>query len=278
MLTRRRPTARASADESHAMTDSTSRTYPEFDGKVVVVTGGSAGIGRAIASAFAHNGAKVIVAGRNFEAASRAVAEIARDAGAQALAVQTDVGVPEQCDALIDAAVKHFGAVDILVNNAAYFAPIPLLDVSAEDSLRFLDINFRGPLFCGRALARWATANRRPGVIVNVSSISGARPAPGCGLYSATKAALNSLTKSMALEWSPKRIRVNGVAPGHVDTEGVKEDFKTGRLDYEAMIGAIPARRIAAVSDIADIVLFLASERSRHVAGATVTIDGGESL
>ena len=121
-------------------------------------------------------------------------------------------------------------------------------------------------------------ANQRAGVIVNVSSISGARPAPGCGLYSATKAALNSLTKSMALEWSPKGIRVNGVAPGHVDTEGVKQDFESGRLDYAAMIGAIPARRIAAVADIADIVLFLASERSRHVAGATVTIDGGESL
>jgi NAD(P)-dependent dehydrogenase (short-subunit alcohol dehydrogenase family) len=260
------------------MTDSASRAYPEFDGKVVVVTGGSAGIGRAIASAFAHNGAKVVVAGRDFEAASRAVAEIERDAGAPALAVRTDVGVPAQCDALIDAAVKHFGAVDILVNNAAYFALVPLLDVSSDDSLRFLDINFRGPLFCGRALARWAIANQRPGVIVNVSSISGARPAPGCGLYSATKAALNSLTKSMALEWSPKGIRVNGVAPGHVDTEGVKEDFKTGRLDYQAMIRAIPARRIANVADIADIVLFLGSDRSRHVAGATVTIDGGESL
>ena len=260
------------------MTNFSIRAYPEFDGKVVVVTGGGSGIGRAIASAFADNGAKVVIAGRNFEAASRAVAEIARDAGAQALAIQTDVGVPEQCDALIDAAVQHFGAVDILVNNAAYFALIPLLDVTSDDCLRFVDINFRGPLFCGRALARWATANQRPGAIVNVSSISGARPAPGCGLYSATKAALNSLTKSMALEWSPRGIRVNGVAPGHVDTEGVKEDFKTGRLDYEAMIGAIPARRIANVADIADIALFLASDRSRHVAGATVTIDGGESL
>jgi NAD(P)-dependent dehydrogenase (short-subunit alcohol dehydrogenase family) len=174
--------------------------------------------------------------------------------------------------------VKQFGAVDILVNNAAHFALVPLLDATAEDSQRFLDANLRGPLFCGRALARWAIANKRPAAIVNVSSISGARPAYGCGLYSASKAALNSLTKSMAFEWSSHGVRVNGVAPGHVDTEGVKEDFKTGRLDYEAMIRSIPARRIAEVADIADIVLFLASDRARHVVGTTVTIDGGESL
>ena len=260
------------------MTSSTSPAPSEFAQKVVVVTGGSAGIGYAIARAFAGSGAQVVVAGRNLEAAKLAADEFARDFSAQTLGVQTDVSVPEECEALIEAAVKRFGSVDILVNNAAYFALIPLLDAAAEDASRFLATNFCGPLFCGQALARWVVANKRTGVIVNVSSISGARPAFGCGLYSATKAALNSLTKSMAFEWTPKGIRVNGVAPGHVNTDGVLADFASGRLDHDAMIGAIPARRIADVADIANLVLFLSSEQSRHIVGATLTIDGGESL
>jgi NAD(P)-dependent dehydrogenase (short-subunit alcohol dehydrogenase family) len=250
----------------------------EFAGKIAVVTGGGAGIGRAIALAFAKGGANIVVAGRNFEAAQRAAGEIARETGVQTLAFQADVGAADQCEKLIAASVAHFGAVDILVNNAAYFALVPLLDASAEDAASFLRTNLCGPLFCGQAMARWAVANGRTGAIVNVSSISGARPAFGCGLYSATKAALNSLTKSMALEWSPKGVRVNGVAPGHVDTEGVLADFEAGRLDREAMVARIPARRIAEAAEIADAVLFLASERARHIAGATLTVDGGESL
>jgi NAD(P)-dependent dehydrogenase (short-subunit alcohol dehydrogenase family) len=260
------------------MMDSGSSARKEFDQKVVIVTGGGAGIGRAVARAFAQSGARIVVAGRNVDAARLAAAAIERDFGAQAFAFQTDVSVPDGCNALIDAAVARFGSVDILVNNAAYFALVPLLDVDAEDASRFLYTNFCGPMFCGQALARWIVANRRAGVIVNVSSISGARPAYGCGLYSAAKAALNSLTRSMALEWTEKGIRVNGVAPGHVNTEGVKADFESGRLDYDAMIRNIPAHRVADVADIAETVLFLASDRSRHVVGATLTIDGGESL
>ena len=260
------------------MTDPTSPAPSEFDQKVVIVTGGGAGIGRAIADAFARRGANVVVAGRNFDAAKAAVAEIERDWGRPALAVQTDVGLPKDCDELIAATLTRFGAVDVLVNNAAYFAVIPLLDSRPEDAARFLYTNFCGPMFCGQAMARWVAANRRTGAIVNVSSISGARPALGCGLYAATKAALNSLTKSMAFEWTSKGVRVNGVAPGHVDTEGVKSDFETGRLDYRAMLEAIPAHRIADVMDVANAVLFLSGEQSRHIVGQTLTIDGGKSL
>jgi 3-oxoacyl-[acyl-carrier protein] reductase len=260
------------------MTNFSSHAQSEFEQKIVIVTGGSAGIGRAVANAFAKSGAKVVVAGRNLEAASLAAGEIERHAGTQALAVQADVGVPRDCDELIAATLRRFGAVDILVNNAAYFAVIPLLESRPEDAARFLYTNFCGAMFCGQALARWVAANKRTGVIVNVSSISGARPAFGCGLYAASKAALDSLTKSMAFEWTSKGIRVNGVAPGHVNTDGVKLDFETGRLDYHAMLGAIPAHRIADVVEIANVVLFLSGERSRHIVGQTLTVDGGESL
>ncbi len=250
----------------------------EFAGKVAVVTGGSAGIGRAIARAFAQRGAHVVVAGRNVEAAEKAAEEIARETRVSALAAQTDVAAPEQCERLIQQAVAHFGAVDVLVNNAAYFALVPLLDADPRAASRFLDTNLLGPLHCARALARWAIEAKRAATIVNVSSIAGARPAPGCGLYSASKAALDMLTQSMALEWTGKGVRVNGVAPGHVATPGVLADFAAGRLDREAMTARIPAGRIADGEDIADVVLFLSSEKSRHVVGQTVTVDGGEAM
>jgi NAD(P)-dependent dehydrogenase (short-subunit alcohol dehydrogenase family) len=250
----------------------------EFKDKVVVVTGGSAGIGRGIAGAFAKSGARLVIAGRNVEAARRAVDEISHDFGGEAIAVQADMMRPQDCEALIAAAIAQLGAVDVLVNNAAHFALVPALEASAEDAGRFLDTNLLGPLFAAQAFARWTIANRRKGAIVNVSSISGARPAPGCALYSASKAALNSLTRSLALEWTALGVRVNAVAPGHVDTEGVRQDFAAGRLDFEAMVARIPAHRIADANDVAEAVMFLASERSRHIAGAILTIDGGESL
>ena len=260
------------------MPDRHSRADCEFAHRIVVVTGGSAGIGRAVAQRFAESGAHVVIAGRNIEVANRAADEIARETKVAALAVQTDVGVPEQCEKLIAEAVAHFGAVDVLVNNAAHFALVALVEAGAEEAARFLDANVLGPLHCARALARWAIEAKRAAAIVNISSIAGARPAPGCGLYAASKAALDSLTKTMALEWSAKGIRVNGVAPGHVNTEGVMADFAAGRLDYAAMIARIPAGRIADVRDVAEAVIFLASEKSRHIVGQTLTVDGGEGF
>ena len=254
------------------------RRWPEFADKVIVVTGGGAGIGRGIVRALAENGAKIVIAGRNRQAAEASAEESIREFGVEALAVQTDVSVAAQCEALIETAVRRFGAVHGLVNNAALFALIPLLQASADDHDRMLATNTRGPLLCAQALARWTIGNKRTSVIVNVSSIAGARPAQGCGLYSASKAALNSLTQSMALEWTPQGVRVNGVAPGHVETEGVRADFEAGRLDYERMTSAIPARRIADVAEVAEAVLFLLSDRSRHVVGATLTVDGGEAM
>lgn len=267
-----------STEEAAPAPDSCPPSDLEFARKVVVVTGGSAGIGRAVARRFARRGAHVVIAGRNIDAANRAAEEIARETKVAALAAPVDVGIPEQCEKLVAETVAHFGAVDVLVNNAAHFALLPLLEAGPGEIAQFLDTNVRGPLLCARALARWAVGARRSATIVNISSISGSRPAAGCGLYSASKAALDSLTRSMALEWTGRGIRVNAVAPGHVNTEGVMADFAAGRLDYQAMIGRIPAGRIADVQDIAEAVIFLASEKSRHIVGQTLTVDGGEGF
>ncbi len=260
------------------MSSASTGHWPELQGKVFIVTGGGAGIGRGVVAALAANGARVAIAGRDLATAQRSADDAAHEFGALTFAVNADVAVPADCEALVRTTLDRFGQIDGLVNNAAWFSLIPLLDADPEAFTRMFATNIQGPLFCAQALARWAIAAQKPAAIVNVSSIAGARPAPGCGLYSASKAALDSLTKTLALEWGPQRVRVNGVAPGHVDTEGVRADFASGRMDRDRMLAAIPARRIADVADIAEVVLFLLSERSRHVMGATLTIDGGEAM
>jgi 3-oxoacyl-[acyl-carrier protein] reductase len=158
------------------------------------------------------------------------------------------------------------------------FAVLPLIEADAVEAARFFAVNTIGPLNSSRAFARWAIDHGRGGAIVNVSSIAAGRAAPGLGLYSASKAALDSLTRSMAVEWAEKGLRVNAVAPGHVATEGVLEDLRTGRLDERTVLARIPAGRIADGSDIADAVLFLCSDRARHILGQVLTVDGGEAF
>jgi NAD(P)-dependent dehydrogenase (short-subunit alcohol dehydrogenase family) len=251
----------------------------EFDAKVAVVTGGGAGIGFAIARAFVREGARVAIVGRTEATLTHAARAIEEECGRPVLAVPADVAEAADCERLVATTVDKLGAVDILVNNAARFAVLPLIDADAAEAARFFAVNAIGPLNAARAFARWAIDHERGGAIVNVSSIAAGRPAPGLGLYSATKAALDSLTRTMAVEWAGKGLlRVNAVAPGHVATAGVLQDLKTGRLDEKAVLARIPAGRIADGDDIADAVLFLCSDRARHILGQVLSVDGGESF
>jgi NAD(P)-dependent dehydrogenase (short-subunit alcohol dehydrogenase family) len=260
------------------VTDSTAWQPLEFDGKVALVTGGAAGIGYAIARAFARQGAWVAIAGRTKDTLIRSAAAIEDECGPPVVPVAADVAEPADCERMIAATVERLGAVDILVNNAARFAVVPLIDADAAEAARFFAVNAIGPLNAGRAFARWVIDHGRSGAIVNVSSIAAGRPAAGVGLYSASKAALDSLTRSMAVEWAGRGLRVNAVAPGHVATEGVLEDFRTGRLDEKAVLARIPAGRIADGDDIAEAVLFLCSDRARDILGHVLTVDGGEGF
>ena len=259
-------------------TDKSGGEAREFAGEFAIVTGGGSGIGYGIARGFARQGARVAIAGRTLDRLAHSAGAIEEECGSPVLAVEADVATPSDCERIVAATVERFGEVDVLINNAAYFALLPLIDADAAGVSRFLDINVAGPLQCARAFAKWAIEHGRRGAIVNVSSIAATRPSPALGLYSASKAALDSLTRSMALEWTGKGVRVNAVAPGHVNTEGVEEDFRAGRLDEKAMVSRIPAGRFADVDDIADAVLFLCSERARHIVGQVLTVDGGEGF
>ncbi len=242
------------------------------------MTGGGAGIGYAIARAFAREGARVAIAGRTEDTLTQAAKTIEAECGLPVLPIPADVADAADCERLIATTVDRLGAVDILVNNAALFAVLPLIEADAAQAARFFAVNAIGPLNAARAFARWAIDHGRGGAIVNVSSIAAGRPALNAGLYSASKAALDSLTRSMAVEWAGKGLRVNAVAPGHVATEGVLEDLRTGRLDEKALLAHIPAGRIADGADIADAVLFLCSARARHILGQVLTVDGGEAF
>ncbi len=242
------------------------------------MTGGATGIGFAIARAFAREGARVAIAGRTAATLTHAASAIEEECGQSVLAVPADVAAAADCERLIATTVDKFGAVDILVNNAARFAVLPLIDADGAEAARFFAVNAIGPVNAARAFARWAIDHKRGGAIVNVSSIAAGRPAPGLGLYSATKAALDSLTRTMAVEWAGNGLRVNAVAPGHVATEGVLADFKTQRLDEKVVLARIPAGRIADGDDVADAVVFLCSDRARHILGQVLNVDGGESF
>jgi NAD(P)-dependent dehydrogenase (short-subunit alcohol dehydrogenase family) len=250
----------------------------EFDGKVAIVTGGAKGIGYAIARAFARQGARVAIAGRTRETLTRSAEAIEKEYVRPVLAVPADVAEAADCERLVAETVRRFGAIDILVNNAALFSVVPMIDTDAAEATRFFAVNAIGPLNAARAFARWAIDHKRGGAIVNISSIAAGRPALNVGLYSASKGALDSLTRSMAVEWAGHGLRVNAVAPGHVATEGVLEDLRTGRLDEKAVLARIPAGRIADGDDIAEAVLFLCSERARHILGHILTVDGGEGF
>jgi 3-oxoacyl-[acyl-carrier protein] reductase len=246
-----------------------------MDGKTALVTGGSRGIGRATCELLAEYGASVVVNFRSREGEAARVAKAIAKAGGRATAVGADIADPEQAHALVEEAVRLYGRLDVLVNNAGIWEEGPLLTMSPARWHRTLAINLDGTFYCAQAAAR-VMKRQRSGRIVNLSSTAGQRGEALHGQYAATKGAVIALTKSWAPELAPYGIYVNCVAPGWVDTEMTAESLQGA--GGRAISRAIPLRRVGTARDIAAAVLFLASDACRFVTGEIFNINGGAVL
>ena len=242
----------------------------DLTGRVAVVTGGSRGIGRAVAEAFAAQGASVVVASRKVEACEEAVAAI-RAVGGEALAVPTHVGDLDDLQRLADSAASKYGGIDILVNNAANPVAQPIGGITAEAFAKSFEVNVRGPLFLFQACLPHLLASDHASV-VNVISAGAFLSTPGVSMYGAGKAALLSFTRSMAAESAARGIRVNALAPGATDTTMVRS---TGPEALASMARASHLKRLADPDEMVGAVLYMASDAGSFMTGQCLTGDGG---
>lgn len=246
----------------------------DFTDKVAVVTGGSRGIGRAIALRLAAGGARVVVNYRGNEAAANEVVAQIKAQGGEAIAVQADVSRVEEAEALIETARKAFGRVDILVNNAGTTRDTLIMRMSEEDWDVVLDTNLKGAFNCIKAAAR-PMMRQRYGRIVNITSVSGLAGNPGQANYASAKAGLIGLTKTVAKELGSRNITCNAVAPGYVPTD------LTASLPPELVQQAVersPLGRAGTPEDIAAAVAFLVSDEAGFITGQVLAVDGGLAL
>jgi len=243
----------------------------EATGKVVIVTGGSKGLGRAMALGFAEGGADVVVASRKL-GACEAVADEVRRMGRRALAVSCHVADWDQCSALVDAAVAEFGRIDVLVNNAG-IAPVPPSLLAVTDDLfdKTIAVNLKGPL---RLIALGAEHMAEGGSVINISSKAALHPQPFTVVYAAAKAGLNALTMAAATEYGPRGIRVNAIVCGTFHTDSLHASLPSEEA-RAAMASNVALGRIASADEIVGTALFLASDASSYLTGQLVVLDGG---
>jgi NAD(P)-dependent dehydrogenase (short-subunit alcohol dehydrogenase family) len=248
----------------------------DLSNRVALVTGGSRGIGRAIALALARAGARVVVASRKFEGVDAVAAEI-RSQGGQALPLEAHVGDETAIARLVERSLETFGGIDIAVNNAAtnpHFGP--LLTATASQWDKILDINLRGAFFLCQQVAPHMKA-RGGGKIVNIASIAGLRPSTGMGVYCVAKAGLIMLTQVLARELGPDKIQVNALAPGVIRTRLSSALWETPAV-AEGIAASTPIGRLGDVDDVVGAAVYLVSPHSDFVTGAVLVVDGGLSL
>jgi 3-oxoacyl-[acyl-carrier protein] reductase len=245
----------------------------QLKNKVAVVTGASKGIGAAIAKKFAAAGASVVVNyATSREGADAVVAEITK-AGGKAVAVQGDMSRQADIDRLFAETKQAFGKLDVLVNNAGIFEFRPLEAIDTEHFHKQFNLNVLGLLLATKKAAE--LFGEAGGVVINTSSVVAVSPQPSGSVYSATKAAVDAITRSLAIELGPKRIRVNSVNPGMIETEGVHTAGFLGTDFHKKLLAETPLGRIGRPDDIAKAALFLASDDSGWVTGETLIVSGG---
>ena len=244
-----------------------------LDGKVALISGGTRGIGRAIADAFAEAGATVAISARHADACEQAAGEISAT-GARAIAVPGHVGASADCEAMVAAVMELTGRLDVLVNNAGTNPQFgPLLDADEGAIDKIWQVNVMGPLRLTRfAVGAWM--REHGGSVINMASVAGIKPDALTGAYNASKAALISLTRTLARELGPNGIRVNAIAPGLVETRLAKVLVETPEI-HDHIVGQTAIGRHAVPHEIAGAALFLASEAASFVTGSVLVVDGG---
>jgi len=246
-------------------------TKPPLDGKVAIVTGGSRGIGLAIAALLAEDGAAVVVSGRDADRLQRAVKELETQ-GRTAHAVVADAASREDCDRLAAAAKERFGRIDVLVNNAGITRDGLLVRMKDEDWDRVMDVNLRGVFLLTRAVTKAMVRQKRGGRVINITSTAGAMGNAGQANYSAAKAGLIGLTKAAARELAHWSILVNAVAPGLIETDMAAALPAEAR---EALLAQVPLKRIGTAREVAEVVRFLAGDGAAYITGQVFHVNGG---
>ena len=241
--------------------------------KIALITGGSRGIGRAVADGFIEMGAQVVLSSRKQADLDKAIQEISGKGG-RAKAIAAHMGKKEDIDRLVDETLKEFGRIDIPVNNAGtnpFFGPI--LDLPAEAWDKIMEVNLRGYFLCAQRVAQ-SMAGRKKGVIINMASLAGFRSSPGMGAYCVSKAGVIMLTRVLAAELGPLGIRVNAIAPGVIVTKFSEALWSNPQIREKAETAAA-LRRVGTVEEIVGAAIYLASEASSYVSGETLPISGG---
>lgn len=247
----------------------------DLKNKVAIVTGARRGMGRAHALALARAGAKVVVADISREECEKVVQEIKKNKG-EAMAVKCDVSQKEEVDQMIQAAVKEWGKLDILVNNAGICQFKPFLDMTEKEWDLTLNINLKGYFFCAQAAAK-EMAKQKSGAIVNIASVAMGQIGvgfPNLAHYCASKGGIVGMSEAMAIELAPYNIRVNVVSPGAIDTPMI-DPVKQDKAAMDGILSRVPLHRVGKPEEVANAVVFLASDESSYMTGSVVVVDGG---
>jgi 3-oxoacyl-[acyl-carrier protein] reductase len=243
----------------------------DFSGKVVLISGGSRGIGRACATAFANLHATVVIGYLGNEAAAQETMDLVKKGGGKGTSLRFDVADPQACADAVEKVVQDFGRLDVLVNNAGLAVDGLVMRTKDEDWDRQLDTNLKGAFALIRAAAR-IMIKQRAGAIINISSVVGETGNTGQAAYSASKAGLLGLTKSVAKELGSRNIRVNAVSPGLIETAMTSKISPSLR---ERMLASVPLARLGDPAEVANAVVFLASDAAAYITGEVLRVNGG---
>ncbi len=241
----------------------------DLKNKTALITGGQNGIGRVIAEKLASEGTNIVVNSRSLLNDSGEI-EFLQKYEIKSKAFSCDISDRKQVLDMVKMIIMDFGKIDILVNNAGIYPASPFLDTTEEQFDEVLAVNLKGTFFVTQEVANQSMVPQGNGKIICVSSIDGWMPSPGVGVYAASKAAVNSLVKSFALELAPYHITSNGVAPGWVATETVLKNDR-----WRKAIEDIPSGRLATIQEISEVVAFLASDKSSYINGEIINVNGG---